>query len=85
MKRNVGCFVSGMGVELKLSPKLLRRILRSETSCAFFKPCIAEWSWRLFSGTFWPLEMHSRGTPLLHRCWAMRRNSCAVLGNAQPF
>jgi hypothetical protein len=44
MKLNVDCFVSGMGVELKLSPKFLKRIPRSETSCAFFKPCIAEWS-----------------------------------------
>jgi hypothetical protein len=26
------------------------------------------------------LEVHSRGTPLLHRCWAMRRKLMCSLG-----
>jgi hypothetical protein len=36
MKLNVGCFVSGMGVEIKLTPKFLKRIPQIETSCACF-------------------------------------------------
>jgi hypothetical protein len=35
-KLNVGSFVSGMSVELKLSPKFLKRVPWIETSCAFF-------------------------------------------------